>query len=54
MGETLDVDVALTDIPVGLANGFVPDLDATGTISGTASATGGRVTGRFTVPQRRN
>ena len=40
VGDTLNVDVALTDIPVGLANAFVSDLDATGTISGTARATG--------------
>ena len=30
----------MTEIPVGLANAFVPDLEATGTVSGTAKATG--------------
>lgn len=40
VGQALDVDVTVTRLPVGLANGFVPDLDARGTLSGTASATG--------------
>ncbi|MBC8129872.1 MAG: hypothetical protein H7Y08_06080, partial [Rhizobiaceae bacterium] len=40
VGRALDVDVTITRLPVGLANGFVPDLDARGTVSGTASATG--------------
>lgn len=40
VGETLDLNVVANEIPVGLANGFVPDLGATGTISGTATATG--------------
>ncbi len=40
VGETLDVSVKVDNFPVGLANGVVPNLDATGTISGTASATG--------------
>ncbi|SJZ96209.1 translocation/assembly module TamB domain-containing protein [Consotaella salsifontis] len=40
VGEALDLDVTLTNIPAGLANGFVPNLYATGTISGRAKATG--------------
>ncbi|HEX2020657.1 MAG TPA: hypothetical protein VGO17_17145, partial [Aurantimonas sp.] len=40
IGETLDVQLRANELPVGLANGFVPDLDAEGTISGSASASG--------------
>ncbi|WP_244639822.1 translocation/assembly module TamB domain-containing protein [Aureimonas glaciei] len=40
VGQTLDLDVTLDRLPVGLANGFVPDLGAQGTVSGTASAEG--------------
>ena len=40
VGRTLDVDLRVSDFPVGLVNGFVPDTQASGTISGTASATG--------------
>ncbi|MEF2551474.1 translocation/assembly module TamB domain-containing protein [Aurantimonas sp. A2-1-M11] len=40
VGETLDIEVAMRQLPVGLVNGFVPGLDATGTLSGTASASG--------------
>ena len=40
VGETLDVNVKVDNFPVGLANGVVPNLAATGTMSGTASATG--------------
>ncbi|KQT69719.1 MULTISPECIES: translocation/assembly module TamB domain-containing protein [unclassified Aureimonas] len=40
IGDTLNVEAAMTEVPVGLANAFVPDLRATGTISGTAKATG--------------
>ncbi|WP_102960008.1 translocation/assembly module TamB domain-containing protein [Mangrovicella endophytica] len=40
VGQRLDIDVELTRVPVGIANGFVPNLGAAGTISGTASATG--------------
>ncbi len=40
VGETLDLNIAANEIPVGLVNGFVPNLGATGTISGTATATG--------------
>ncbi|NDW06421.1 translocation/assembly module TamB domain-containing protein [Jiella pacifica] len=40
IGENLDVRVRAENLPVGLVNGFVPDLSAQGTISGTASATG--------------
>jgi translocation and assembly module TamB len=36
----LKVDATLADVPAGLANGFVAGLGATGTISGTASASG--------------
>ncbi|UIJ71241.1 translocation/assembly module TamB domain-containing protein [Aurantimonas sp. HBX-1] len=42
VGETLDLDVALDNVPVALANGFVDELDAAGTVSGTASVTGSR------------
>ncbi|ORE97214.1 translocation/assembly module TamB domain-containing protein [Aurantimonas sp. 22II-16-19i] len=40
VGEALDIEVRAQNLPVGLVNGFVPDLSAEGTISGTASATG--------------
>ncbi|MER0238531.1 translocation/assembly module TamB domain-containing protein [Fulvimarina sp. MAC8] len=40
VGETLDLDLALNQLPVGLANGFVDGLGAEGTISGTGTATG--------------
>ncbi|MCQ0988641.1 translocation/assembly module TamB domain-containing protein [Jiella marina] len=40
IGQSLDIDVTLDQLPVGLANGFVDGLGARGTISGTASATG--------------
>ncbi|BDA82842.1 translocation/assembly module TamB [Aureimonas sp. SA4125] len=40
VGQALDLNVSLDRLPVGLANGFVPDLGAQGTLSGTASATG--------------
>ncbi|MEH6719747.1 MAG: translocation/assembly module TamB domain-containing protein [Aurantimonas endophytica] len=40
IGETLDLALRANDLPVGLANGFVPGLDAEGIISGTASASG--------------
>ncbi|WP_062229468.1 translocation/assembly module TamB domain-containing protein [Aureimonas frigidaquae] len=40
VGETLDAQLTLTDIPVALANGFVDGLGASGTISGQAEATG--------------
>ncbi|MEO1103244.1 MAG: hypothetical protein AAFW98_05875, partial [Pseudomonadota bacterium] len=39
-GERLDLDVALTDLPLALANAFVPNLGAAGTLSGTASIEG--------------
>ncbi|EAU41927.1 hypothetical protein FP2506_15879 [Fulvimarina pelagi HTCC2506] len=39
-GETLDLDLAINQLPVGLANGFVDGLGAEGTISGTGTATG--------------
>ncbi|MGR9177756.1 translocation/assembly module TamB domain-containing protein [Rhizobium leguminosarum] len=38
--KTLDVKADLTNLPAGLANGFVPGLGAEGTVSGTASASG--------------
>ncbi|WAP67586.1 translocation/assembly module TamB domain-containing protein [Jiella pelagia] len=40
IGENLDVEVRAENLPVGLVNGFVPDLSVEGMISGTASATG--------------
>ncbi|MCB8839641.1 translocation/assembly module TamB domain-containing protein [Aurantimonas sp. VKM B-3413] len=46
VGQTLDLDLSLKDLPVGIANGFVPDLDARGTISGS-----GRATGSLSDPQ---
>lgn len=36
----LAVDATITQLPASLANGFVPGLGASGTISGTASASG--------------
>ena len=40
VGQALDLDVALTALPVGLVNGFVPNLGASGTLNGSAKATG--------------
>ncbi|MBO0904373.1 translocation/assembly module TamB domain-containing protein [Jiella sonneratiae] len=40
VGQELDIDVKLNQLPVGLANGFVEGLGAQGTVSGTATATG--------------
>ncbi|WP_152044664.1 translocation/assembly module TamB domain-containing protein [Aureimonas psammosilenae] len=40
VGRALDLDVALDDLPVAIANGFVPNLGASGTLSGSAEATG--------------
>ncbi|WAP67585.1 hypothetical protein [Jiella pelagia] len=40
VGQQLDINVDLSQLPVGLANGFVDGLGAQGTVSGTASATG--------------
>ncbi len=40
VGQTLDAVLTLSDIPVSLANGFVADLGASGTLSGRAEATG--------------
>lgn len=39
-GEQLALDVALDQVPAALANAFVPDLAAEGTLSGTAEVTG--------------
>jgi len=38
--NTLSVDATVSNVPASLANGFVPDLAAEGTISGTAKAAG--------------
>ncbi|WP_183906960.1 translocation/assembly module TamB domain-containing protein [Rhizobium leguminosarum] len=38
--KALDVKADLSNLPAGLANGFVPGLAAEGTVSGTASASG--------------
>ncbi|WP_306913427.1 translocation/assembly module TamB domain-containing protein [Rhizobium mesoamericanum] len=38
--ENLTADATIRNIPASLANAFVPDLGASGTISGTASASG--------------
>ncbi len=40
VGQSLALDLNLTDIPVALANGFVSGLDAEGLLNGTAKATG--------------
>ena len=40
VGGTLDLNLSIDELPVGLANGFVPNLNASGTISGTGRATG--------------
>lgn len=39
-GETLKLDADIRDLPAALANGFVPNLSAGGTISGTIAVTG--------------
>lgn len=38
--QGLSVDADITDLPASLANGFVPNLGAEGTISGTAKTSG--------------
>ena len=40
VGETLDVNVDLTSLPLSLANGVQPELGLRGTLSGSAQATG--------------
>ncbi|WP_458393985.1 translocation/assembly module TamB domain-containing protein [Rhizobium brockwellii] len=39
-GETLKLDADIRELPAALANGFVPNLSAGGTISGTIAVTG--------------
>ena len=39
-GQTLDVNVALADVPVSVANNFASGLDAAGALSGTVKVTG--------------
>ncbi|WP_037079210.1 translocation/assembly module TamB domain-containing protein [Rhizobium sp. CCGE 510] len=39
-GETLKLDADINELPAALANGFVPNLSAGGTISGTIAVTG--------------
>ncbi|MGO8093330.1 translocation/assembly module TamB domain-containing protein [Rhizobium leguminosarum] len=39
-GETLKIDADIRELPAALANGFVPNLSAGGTISGTVAVTG--------------
>ncbi|MBY5866569.1 translocation/assembly module TamB domain-containing protein [Rhizobium leguminosarum] len=39
-GETLKIDAYIRELPAALANGFVPNLSAGGTISGTIAVTG--------------
>ncbi len=39
-GPTLNINADIVSLPAKLANGFVPDLAAEGTISGTVTATG--------------
>ena len=41
-GSTLDLNVQITGVPAALANTFVPNLGAEGSISGTATVTGAR------------
>ncbi len=38
--QTLALDVALAGVPVSIANGFAPGLDAAGAVSGTVKVTG--------------
>ncbi|OWV90796.1 filamentous hemagglutinin adherence factor [Rhizobium sp. R72] len=40
VGETLDIKADIRDLPASLANSFVPQLDAAGTISGKVTVTG--------------
>lgn len=39
-GQALDLDVALAQVPLSLANAFAPGLDAAGSASGTVKVTG--------------
>ncbi len=39
-GETLDIAADIKDLPASLANGFVPNLNAEGAVSGTVSVKG--------------
>ncbi|MGO8126764.1 hypothetical protein ACC728_38330, partial [Rhizobium ruizarguesonis] len=39
-GETLKLDADIRELQAALANGFVPNLSAGGTISGTIAVTG--------------
>lgn len=39
-GQTLKLDAVIKELPAALANGFVPNLSAGGTISGTIAVTG--------------
>ncbi|MFD2236756.1 translocation/assembly module TamB domain-containing protein [Aureimonas populi] len=40
VGELLDIDLVVNQLPLALADGFVPDLGAQGTLSGNVSASG--------------
>ncbi len=40
VGEALDINAVVKQLPASLANSFVPDLDAAGAISGKVSVTG--------------
>ncbi|UOM36155.1 translocation/assembly module TamB domain-containing protein [Acuticoccus sp. I52.16.1] len=40
VGQRLDIDVTMTQLPLAIANGFASDLGLTGRLSGTATATG--------------
>ena len=42
MAEAFDIDVAITTMPLALANAIRPDLQLAGTINGTARVTGPR------------
>ncbi|WP_062013245.1 translocation/assembly module TamB domain-containing protein [Aureimonas sp. AU4] len=54
IGRDLDLDLTIAELPAALANGFVQGLDARGTISGSAKATGSIAdpTGRFELASR--
>lgn len=39
-GQTLDINAALANVPISVANNFSPGLEAAGTVSGTVKVTG--------------
>ncbi|WMS44728.1 translocation/assembly module TamB domain-containing protein [Acuticoccus sp. MNP-M23] len=40
VGENLDLKVRLADLPLAIANAYVPDMNVSGTLSGDATVTG--------------